>query len=182
MLRALAPFLDRGVPVVGLEPSCLLTLRDEFTVLLPGDETARLAKNAYLFEEFLANEHAADRLDLKLSPGPAVRALLHGHCHQKAFGAMDAVASALALVPDLEVERIESGCCGMAGAFGYEKEHYETSMAMGELGLLPAVRKAVPEALIVADGTSCRQQIRDGAGRQAKHVAEVLAAALEGAD
>ena len=181
MLRALAPFLDRGVPVIGLEPSCLLTLRDEFSVLLPGDETARLAENAWLFEEFLAKEQAAGRLKLTLAAGAAGRALLHGHCHQKAFGAMDAVADTLALVPDLAVERIESSCCGMAGAFGYEAEHFETSMAMGELSLLPSVRDAAPETLIVADGTSCRHQIRDGAGRDARHVAEVLAEALEDA-
>jgi Fe-S oxidoreductase len=104
--------------------------------------------------------------------------LLHGHCHQKAFGAMSAVQEALALVPDLAVSPIESSCCGMAGSFGYEAEHYETSIAMAELSLLPAVRKADANALVVADGTSCRHQITDGTDRQAIHVAQVLERAL----
>ncbi|MCH8035642.1 MAG: hypothetical protein IIC53_00790 [Proteobacteria bacterium] len=164
--------------MVGLEPSCLLTLRDEFTVLLPGAETEALASRALLFEEFLTAEREAGRLALDLGPIRAKRALLHGHCHQKAFGAMAAVEAALGLVPGLEVETIESGCCGMAGAFGYAAETYEISMKMGELALLPAVRAAGAETLIVADGTSCRQQIRDGAGREALHVARVLESAL----
>jgi Fe-S oxidoreductase len=109
----------------------------------------------------------------------AVQALVHGHCHQKAFGAMGAVERVLNQVPELKVSIIESGCCGMAGSFGYEAEHYEVSMKMGELALLPAVRNAGAEALIVADGTSCRHQIADGAGRRALHVARVLAQALE---
>ena len=177
-LAALRPFVARGVPVVGLEPSCLLTLRDEFTVLLPGAETEALAERALLFEEFLTAEREAGRLVLDLGPIRAKRALLHGHCHQKAFGAMGAVESALRLVPGLEVETIESGCCGMAGAFGYAAETYEISMKMGELALLPAVRAAGEDTLVVADGTSCRHQIRDGAGREALHVARVLQQAL----
>ncbi len=177
-LAALAAFVARGLPVVGLEPSCLLTLRDEFTVLLPGAETAALAARAVLFEEFLAAEQAAGRLALDLRPIASKRALLHGHCHQKAFGAMAATAAALALVPGLEVETIESSCCGMAGAFGYGAETYDTSMKMAELSLLPALRAADEETLVVADGTSCRHQIRDGAGREALHVARVLQQAL----
>jgi Fe-S oxidoreductase len=177
-LAALRPFVARGVPVVGLEPSCLLTLRDEFLVLLPGAETAALAGRALLFEEFLTAEREAGRLALDLRPIRAKRALLHGHCHQKAFGAMGAVETALRLVPGLEVETIESGCCGMAGAFGYGAETYEIAMKMGELALLPAVRAAGAETLVVADGTSCRHQIRDGAGREALHVARVLQQAL----
>jgi FAD/FMN-containing dehydrogenase/Fe-S oxidoreductase len=177
-LAALDPYVRRGVPVVGLEPSCLLGLRDEFLSLLPGAESARLASNAHLLEEFLASEHEAGRLRLALKPLPWKRALLHGHCHQKAFAAMSAVARALRLVPGLEVEEIESSCCGMAGAFGYEAAHYETSMKMGEAALLPRVRRAAADELVVADGTSCRHQIRDGAGREALHVARVLERAL----
>ena len=175
VLNALAPWLARAVPIIGLEPSCLLTLRDEYGVLLP--ETEALAKNSFLFEEFLANEATAGRLKLNLK-AVASEALLHGHCHQKAFAAMDAVEQVLRLVPGLNVRVIESSCCGLAGSFGYEAEHYEVSMKMGEASLLPMVREAKPEALIVADGTSCRHQIEHGARREALHVARVLDRAL----
>jgi Fe-S oxidoreductase len=175
VLAALAPWVDRGVPVLGLEPSCLLTLRDEYGVLLPGTEA--LANNAFLLEEFLASEAQAGRLKLNLKP-IAATALLHGHCHQKAFGAMGAVESVLRLIPGLKVDTVESSCCGMAGSFGYEAEHYEISMNMGEASLLPAVRKASAETLIVADGTSCRHQIEHGAQRQAIHVVRALELAL----
>jgi len=179
MLAALSPYVARGVPVVGLEPSCLFTLRDEFPALLPGEESQRLAAQALLLEEFLAREQREGRLTLPLRAQPR-KALLHGHCHQKAFAAMGAVEQALRLIPELAVEVVDSSCCGMAGAFGYEAEHYEVSMAMGELSLLPAVRGADADTLIVADGTSCRHQIHDSAGREAVHVARVLAGALEG--
>jgi Fe-S oxidoreductase len=178
VIGVLAPYVERGVPVVGLEPSCLLGLRDEFLSMLPGVASTELAMTAFTFEEFLAREHEAGRLALKLAPLPAKKALLHGHCHQKAFDAMSAVQTTLRLVPGLEVETIESSCCGMAGAFGYEAAHYEVSMKMAELTLLPRVRKAGAGELIVADGTSCRHQIRDGAGRDALHVARVLEKAL----
>jgi Fe-S oxidoreductase len=178
VLDALAPYVARGVPVVGLEPSCLLTLRDEFRAVLPGAETAQLAGHALLLEEFLARECDAGRLKLKLNALPQAKALLHGHCHQKAFGAMPAVERALRLVPGLEVETIESSCCGMAGAFGYEARHYDVSMKMAEASLLPKVRAADGGTLVVADGTSCRHQIADGAGREAIHVARVLERAL----
>jgi Fe-S oxidoreductase len=172
---ALAPWLAHGVPIIGLEPSCLLTLRDEYGVLLPG--TGALAKNSFLFEEFLANESTAGRLGLKLK-AVAAEALLHGHCHQKAFAAMDDVEHVLRLVPGLNVRTIESSCCGMAGSFGYEAEHYDISMKMGEASLLPAVREAAAGTLVVADGTSCRHQIAHGANREAVHVARVLEQAL----
>jgi FAD/FMN-containing dehydrogenase/Fe-S oxidoreductase len=178
VIETLTPYVERGVPVVGLEPSCLLGLRDEFLSMLPGGESAELAMNAFLFEEFLAREHAARRLDLKLGPLREKKALLHGHCHQKAFDAMPAVQRVLKLIPGLEVEAIESSCCGMAGAFGYEAAHYDVSMKMAELSLLPRVRKAGADELIVADGTSCRHQIKDGSGRSAVHVAQVLQRAL----
>jgi Fe-S oxidoreductase len=144
-------------------------------VMLPGAKV--LAENSYLFEEFLAKEADAGRLSLNLK-SIAKTALLHGHCHQKAFGAMPAVSKVLGLVPDLKVETIETSCCGMAGSFGYEAEHYEVSMKMAELSLLPKVRQAGAETLVIADGTSCRHQIADGAAREARHVARVLAEAL----
>jgi len=178
LIEALDPFVQRGVPVIGLEPSCLFTLRDEFLALGLGEPARRTAESALLFEEFLAREKKAGRLTLELKPLEQKTALLHGHCHQKAFGAMSAVQEALALVPDLTVKPIESSCCGMAGSFGYEAEHYDTSIAMAELSLLPAVRRADQATLVVADGTSCRHQIADGTGRQALHVAQVLARAL----
>jgi Fe-S oxidoreductase len=178
MSEALTPYVARGIPIVGLEPSCLFGLRDEFLSMLPGEASGALAMNALLFEEFLVREADGGRLALKLKPLAAQKALLHGHCHQKAFGAMGAVERALALVPGLAVETIESSCCGMAGAFGYEAKHYDVSMKMGEAALLPKVRAAGAGTLVVADGTSCRHQIRDGAGREALHVARVLEMAL----
>jgi len=177
-LAALGPFVARGVPVVGLEPSCLLTMRDEFAALLPGDATATLAGQALLLEEFLWREHAAGRLRLPLRSDGTRPVLVHGHCHQKAFDAMAAVMGCLGLIPGVQAEAIESSCCGMAGAFGYEAEHHATSIQMAELTLLPAVRAAPAQTVIVADGTSCRQQIRDGSGRQAVHAARLLADAL----
>jgi Fe-S oxidoreductase len=146
--------------------------------MLPGEESERVAANALLLEEFLAAEHAAGRLDLPLAPLPEKRALLHGHCHQKAFDGMGAVETVLGLIPELDVETVASSCCGMAGAFGYEAEHYDVSMKMAERDLLPAVRATPEDTLVVADGTSCRHQIADGANRQAAHVARVLANAL----
>ncbi|HLL26213.1 MAG TPA: FAD-linked oxidase C-terminal domain-containing protein [Xanthobacteraceae bacterium] len=173
-LASLAPYVARGIPVVGLEPSCILGFRDEIPALLKNEEARRLAGHALNFEEFLVREKKEGRLNLSLAP-VGKRALVHGHCHQKAFGAFDAVTEALRLVPGLAVEPVESSCCGMAGAFGYGADTIDVSLAMGELSLLPAVRKAASETLIVADGTSCRHQIRDGAGREALHVARVLA-------
>jgi Fe-S oxidoreductase len=178
-LDALKRFVDLRIPVVGLEPSCLFSFRDEFTSLLPGTQSAALAGNSLLFEEFIAGELDAGRFGAEFLPlrRPV---LLHGHCHQKAFGAMPAVERALRLVPELDLRTIESGCCGMAGSFGYEAEHYGTSMEMAEAGLLPAVRQAPEGALVAADGTSCRHQIADGAGTTALHVARVLELALAG--
>ena len=178
MIDTLMPFVERGVPIIGLEPSCLLTLRDEFPSMFPGNDTAEIAENAFLLEEFLAAEKEKGRLHLKLKPLPEKHALLHGHCHQKAFDVMSSVQQVLALIPELEVETIKSSCCGMAGSFGYDAKHYEMSMKMGELSLLPAVRAAHESSLIIADGTSCRSQIRDGTGREALHVARVLEMAL----
>ncbi len=178
-LAALAPFVERGVAVVGLEPSCLLTMRDEYLVMGLGPLAQRLAGQALLFEDFVAREHAAGRFSLPLRALPQSTALLHGHCHQKAFDAMGPVQRVLSMVPGLQVRVVESSCCGMAGSFGYDAEHFDLSMAMAEASLLPAVRAAGADTLIVADGTSCRHQIADGSGRQAMHVARVLEAAME---
>lgn len=180
LVETYAPFAARGVPIVGLEPSCLLTLRDELLSLRSDDTAKNISAHALLFEEFLVREAEAGRLRLPLRP-IAEKALVHGHCHQKSFGAFKPVEKILRLVPELKVETIESSCCGMAGAFGYGTETYDTSMQMAELSLLPAVRRADAAALIVADGTSCRHQIKDGAGRGALHVARVLAMSLDGA-
>jgi len=133
-----------------------------------------VAASAQLFEEFLAAQMAAGALDLPVAPQPGLKLLVHGHCHQKAFDLMPPVHAVLKRIPGASVETIESSCCGMAGAFGYEAEHFDTSVRMAELSLLPAVRAADDGTLIVADGTSCRHQILDGAGREALHVARVL--------
>jgi Fe-S oxidoreductase len=176
------PYAARGIPIIGLEPSCLLTLRDELQSLFPTENARMIGKHALLIEEFLAAEHRAEKLALPLRALPGHnKVLLHGHCHQKAFGVMPAVQQCLKLIPGIEVATIESGCCGMAGPFGYEAEHYDVSMRMAELNLLPAVRAAESDVLIVADGTSCRHQIEHGANRSALHVARVLELALYGA-
>jgi len=170
--HALAAFAERRVPIVGLEPSCLLTLRDEWLVMHLGEPAELIASNAWLLEEFLAREARAGRMSLALQPASAP-ILLHGHCHQKAFGAVHAILEVLRLIPGSQPRLIDSSCCGMAGSFGYEAEHHEMSMRMAELKLFPALR-AAPEAIVVADGTSCRHQIRDGLGREALHAARLL--------
>jgi Fe-S oxidoreductase len=172
-MAAAVPLAARGVPIVGLEPSCLLTLRDELGAMLPGAEAELVASRAVLFEEFLAGEAAAGRIPASIGARPG-QVLLHGHCHQKAFGAMEAVRGALALCKGLSVETVDSSCCGMAGAFGYAAETYDVSLRMGELALLPAVRQAPAETVIAADGFSCRHQIAHGTGRRARHVARIL--------
>ncbi|HYM19032.1 MAG TPA: FAD-linked oxidase C-terminal domain-containing protein [Micropepsaceae bacterium] len=173
----LVPFAKRGVPIVGLEPSCIFTFRDEAPSMSPGEDAKLLAANTFLFEEFLAREIDAGRFNPKLG-AIGGKALLHGHCHQKAFDAMGAVQKVLKRVPGLDVQLVESSCCGMAGAFGYQSDTIDVSLAMAELSLLPAVRKADANAIIVADGTSCRHQIHDGTGRSAIHVAQVLAKSM----
>jgi len=137
-----------------------------------GEPAELIASNAWLFEEFLAREARAGRMSLALKPATAP-ILLHGHCHQKALGAVDAILEVLRLIPGSQPKLIDSSCCGMAGSFGYETEHHEISMKMAELKLFPALR-AAPEAIVLADGTSCRHQIRDGMGREASHVARLL--------
>jgi FAD/FMN-containing dehydrogenase/Fe-S oxidoreductase len=174
MLAALAPYVAAGTPIVGLEPSCLLTLRDEFPALLPGAPATALAGHARLFEEFVEAERAAGRFRLALKPMPGKTALLHGHCHQKAFATVGAAVETLRLIPELAVEIFDSTCCGMAGAFGYEAEHYDMSLKIGELGVLPRMRNAPADAILAACGTSCRHQIADRAGRDARHIVHIL--------
>tara|TARA_R110002049_G_scaffold33716_4_gene110954 strand:- start:148 stop:3189 length:3042 start_codon:yes stop_codon:yes gene_type:complete len=177
LIDAMLPFAQRGMAIVGLEPSCLLALRDELLVMGFGEPAKIVASRAVLLEEFIAREAREGRFAVKLRP--AARPIkVHGHCHQKAFAAVTPIMEVLRLIPDAQPELIESSCCGMAGAFGYEASHYDVSMKMAELSLLPAVRSA-PDAIIVADGTSCRHQIADGAAREARHVARVLADHLQ---
>ncbi|HEX3864845.1 MAG TPA: FAD-linked oxidase C-terminal domain-containing protein [Stellaceae bacterium] len=174
MLDALAPAIAAGTPIIGLEPACLLTLRDEFPSLLPGAATVALADHAQLFEEFVESECTAGRFQLPLTAMPGRTALMHGHCHQKAFGTAGAAAKALQLIPELKVETFDSTCCGMAGSFGMEAEHYDVSMRIGELGVLPKMRAAASDTLLAACGTSCRHQIAEGAGRDARHIVRLL--------
>lgn len=181
LVAAFASFAARGVPIVGLEPSCLLTLRDELASLRKDNDAKAVGAHALTFEEFLVCEAEAGRLQLPLGK-VADKAMVHGHCHQKSFGAFRPVEQVLRLVPGLEVETIESSCCGMAGAFGYGADTYDASIEMAELSLLPAVRRADLSTLVVADGTSCRHQIHDGAQREALHVARVLAMSLDRAE
>jgi Fe-S oxidoreductase len=172
LVDALLPFARAGVAVVGLEPSCLLTLRDEALVMGLGERAEQVSRCVLLFEEFVAREAREGRFSVRFKSVDAP-VLVHGHCHQKAFGAVSPILDVLRLLPGARAELIESSCCGMAGAFGYESEHYEISMRMAEASLLPKIRGAA-DAIVVADGTSCRHQIYEGARREAMHVARLL--------
>jgi Fe-S oxidoreductase len=174
-LHALKPYLDEATPVVGLEPSCIFSFRDEYAAMFPGDEIAMKIAGAQLVDEYLATEVRAGRIAVPWKAGAASAIRVHGHCHQKAFGTFEATLELLRTIPNADVAAIESSCCGMAGAFGHEKEHYDVSMKMGELSLLPAVRSAPVATAIAAAGTSCRQQIHDGTGRVARHPIALLA-------
>ncbi|CAM3758082.1 FAD-binding and (Fe-S)-binding domain-containing protein [Polynucleobacter brandtiae] len=176
LVNHLAPFAEKGIPIIGLEPSCLFTLKDEALVMGFGDSAITVSKQAQLLEEFLARKATAGQLKLTLKSATRP-VLLHGHCHQKAFAALTPALELLRLIPNADPKLIESSCCGMAGSFGYEAEHIEVSKQMAELSLLPAIRKA-PDSWVVADGTSCRHQIADGAQRDAVHIAKILAAHL----
>jgi Fe-S oxidoreductase len=178
--RALRPALAAGTPIVGLEPSCILSLRDDHLKLWLGEEAIALSKQVYLFEEFIAKEHDRKRFTLEFKALPKGKTLVHGHCHQKAVGAMKSLRKVLRLIPEFEFEFIEASCCGMAGSFGLEAEHADISMQMAELDLLPALR-AAPDATILANGFSCRHQIREGVNRPSLHVALLLRDALKDA-
>jgi Fe-S oxidoreductase len=173
-VAALAPYVRKGIPVIGTEPSCILTLRDEYVDLLPNDADATaVAAHAFLLDEFLAKLDAEGDLGIawKHTRGPEV--LFHGHCHQKALAG---TAATLALLrgTGAEVVELDAGCCGMAGSFGFEAEHYALSMRIGEDRLFPAVRAEPADTLIAATGVSCRQQIEHGTGRRARHPVQLV--------
>jgi Fe-S oxidoreductase/FAD/FMN-containing dehydrogenase len=173
LIDHLLPLATAGVPIVGLEPSCLLTLRDEALALHLGAPAQTVASQALLFEEFLVREARGGRFAPVLRAVGPMPILVHGHCHQKAFGAVEPILEILRMIPGAEPRLIDSSCCGLAGSFGYEADHYDVSMKMAESALLPAVR-AMPSAIVIADGTSCRHQIADGAQREALHAARLL--------
>lgn len=179
LVDALLPYAEKGIPIIGLEPSCLLTLRDELPALLPGKDTELLAQHARMLEEYIADQEDNPQFQLALK-SPAPKVMLHGHCHQKAMGVMSSIEKTLSRLPDTEVEVIETSCCGMAGAFGYGLETHEISRKMAEIDLAPAIRKAEKDTLIVADGTSCRHQVADTTERKPIHVARLLEMSLKG--
>jgi Fe-S oxidoreductase len=172
----LAPYAEKNIPIIGLEPSCLFTLKDEALVMGFGERAVTVSKQAQLLEEFLASEVRAGNLNLNLKAADK-SVLFHGHCHQKSFAAVTPAMELLKLIPNAEPQLIESSCCGMAGSFGYEAEHIAVSKQMAETTLLPSIRKS-PDSWVVADGTSCRHQIADGTQREAVHIARILAAHL----
>lgn len=176
MLDALLPHVEAGRTIVGLEPSCLLTLRDEYKALGLGEGAAKLAGQALLFEEFIAREHTSKAFNLALKPLDK-QVLIHGHCHQKAVGAMKSMRKLLKLIPGLRFKLIEASCCGMAGSFGLEAEHAAVSSEMAEQSLLPKLRET-PGSLVLSNGFSCRQQIRADAGRSCLHLAQLFRDAL----
>lgn len=169
LVETYLPFTKKGLPIVGLEPSCLLALRDEIPSLLKTKDAKLVSKYVMTFEELLSK----DKKSLNLKPLKA-KALMHGHCHQKAFNVLQSVEEVLGFIEDLKVEKIETSCCGMAGSFGYSKETYDFSMKMAEKDLLPKIREADKDTILIADGTSCRSQIVDGSEREAIHVARLL--------
>jgi Fe-S oxidoreductase len=170
-----------NIPLVGIEPSAILTFRDEYPDLVSDawlEKAQALSKNVLLLEEFIAREADAKRIDKSVFTTEKRLLKLHGHCQQKSMSSLVSAKKALSLPANFEVQLIPSGCCGMAGSFGYEQEHYDLSMQIGELVLFPTVRAQGPEVEIVASGTSCRHQIHDGTQRHAKHTAEILFEAL----
>ncbi|MDX1739641.1 MAG: FAD-linked oxidase C-terminal domain-containing protein [Rhodothermales bacterium] len=178
-MDALFPYAERGLPIVGLEPSCILTLRDEFLMLLPGEHRARkVSERVVTFEEFVEQDDDHLFRDAGWRERPDTRVLIHGHCHQKVLSGISSSVSCLERSGYSTIEVVDAGCCGMAGAFGYEKEHISVSRAMAERRLVPAVEALPPDAIVAAAGTSCRAQIRDLTGRQALHPAEVMLRSL----
>jgi Fe-S oxidoreductase len=181
-VELLKDIVSENTPIIGLEPSAILTLRDEYLELVPHnlrDSAEKIAKNAFQFDEWFA--HEIDRGKIKKEAFSDEKRLikLHGHCHQKALSSLTPTKKSLSLPANYEVQLIPSGCCGMAGSFGYEVEHYDVSMKIGELVLFPTIRKQAEDIIIAAPGTSCRHQIKDGTGRIAKHPAEILYDALK---
>ena len=178
-VRLLKDIVTEETPLIGIEPSCILSFRDEYPDLVPLEmrkDAKALAKNCLLFDEFIMREAAAGRIPKDAFCALDADIYLHGHCHQKSLIGVGKCVEMLRLIPGAQVHVIPSGCCGMAGSFGYEKEHYETSMAIGEMVLFPAVREATrhPNVIVAAPGTSCRQQILDGTGVKALHPIEIM--------
>lgn len=175
MISVLLPHADAGRKIIGLEPACLLAIRDDYRFLGFGEDAEKVAKQALLLEEFIAREVSAKRFKLDFKPKDvnAAAVLIHGHCHQKAVGAMKSMRKVLKLIPGLNFEIIEASCCGMAGSFGLEQEHSDLSMQMAEQALLPTIRNN-PEATLVANGFSCRHQIQQGTDRSSIHIAQLL--------
>jgi Fe-S oxidoreductase len=171
VMDVLDPFVGVGIPIVGLEPSCILTFRDELSSLFPDDpRAASLASNSFLLDEFLVR-HAPDFAPPRLK----AKTIVQGHCHQKALGGLDAETTILSRAAGAQLEVLDAGCCGMAGAFGYQRDHFEVSKAIGARVLFPALNNAPPDTIIVADGFSCRSQIRHFCpSRRPMHLAEVL--------
>ena len=170
-------YAGQGIPIIGCEPSCLLTLRDEYPQLVPGPEAQTVAQHSYLIDEFLVKLRAEGRLELEFNDLEK-KVLFHAHCHQRSLAGTAPSLDALRLPPGYQVELVNAGCCGMAGSFGYEKEHYDLSMTIGAEALFPAVNAKGPDWEVAVMGVSCRQQIEHGTGRNARHLAEVLAEAL----
>ena len=173
----LYPYAARGVAIVGCEPSCVLTFRDEYPQFLKDEKSRVVADHTYLVEEFLMMLHQRGELDLKFGE-TARKVLFHGHCHQKALAGVGSSVSALGLLPGHEVEQTNAGCCGMAGSFGYQQEHYDVSMNIGGQALFPAVNAKGDDWEVAVTGVSCRQQVEQGTGRKARHVVEILRDAL----
>jgi Fe-S oxidoreductase len=172
-IALLAPYARQGIPIIGLEPSCILTLREDYLDLVPGTDATLVAEHALTIDEFLYQQQQRGALNLAFTSARK-RVLVHGHCHQKALVGTAPTLAVLKLPSGFEVEEIPSGCCGMAGSFGYEAEHYDVSMKIGNQRLFPAVQAADASTEIVADGISCRQQIQHATGRRARHLVEVL--------
>ncbi|MFI5358138.1 MAG: (Fe-S)-binding protein, partial [Opitutales bacterium] len=180
-VELLAPLVTSDMPLIGLEPSAILGFRDEFPDLVPPplvEPARRLAQHALLFEEFIAREADRGRIRREAFTTAPRSIKLHGHCHQKALSSLAPAVKALELPANYRVQVIPSGCCGMAGSFGYEAEHFALSQQIGELVLFPAVRAMPADALLAAPGTSCRHQVKDATGRRAQHPAEILHDAL----
>jgi len=181
-IRLLAPYAHQGMPIVGCEPSCTAMLVDEYQDLVPGEDSRVVAPQTRMIDRFIVEEVEAGRLQLEFDDTPR-RILFHGHCQQKSTSGTEYTLRMLRLIPNCEVEQIEAGCCGMAGSFGYEKEHYDLSIQIAEMALAPAVRAAPEDTIISAIGTSCREQILHTTGRTALHPIQILAdALLPGAD
>jgi len=180
-IAALSPLITESTPLIGIEPSAILTFRDEYPDLASDEQlnaAKNLAKNVFTVDEFIAGEMTSGRIKKEQFTSEKKQIKLHGHCQQKAISSTAPSVKILSLPENYQVELIPSGCCGMAGSFGYEKEHYNLSMQIGELVLLPTVRQQPADTIIAAPGTSCRHQIKDGTGRKALHPVEVLYDAL----